>query len=257
MPEEEGGSFTHLCHKYLLRAYYMADVVEGQSFIHWFFSPEYVCWAPYNVAEGNGDLVLHSFPKFLLNAYYVLGVMEGWLFLYSFTQQIFIECLPKARGDEHLSFIHLFSIYYVPGTVLGPKDTAAKENKRNKIPALVKLIFSCCNFQSFLTATYNRKFILHWDPVHAFIFPYTWNRSLTYPYYVPYTVVVFCPVLVSVTIRILISTHWICRSQLLNFSCPLELPGGFKKKKNPNHQAPPQTNWIRISGGWNLGFRTL
>lgn len=156
-----------------------------------FFFPEYVCWAPYNVAEGNGDLVLHSFPKFLLNAYYVLGVMEGWLFLYSFIQQIFIECLPKARGDEHLSFIHLFSIYYVPGTVLGPKDTAAKENKRNKIPALVKLIFSCCNFQSFLTATYDRKFILHWDPVHAFIFPYTWNRSLTYPYYVPYTVVVF------------------------------------------------------------------
>lgn len=190
MPEEEGGSFTHLCHKYLLRAYYMADVVEGQSFIHWFFFPRICLLSTLQCSRGKWRFS-PPFPKFLLNAYYVLGVMEGWLFLYSFIQQIFIECLPKARGDEHLSFIHLFSIYYVPGTVLGPKDTAVKENKRNKIPALVKLIFSCCNFQSFLTATYDRKFILHWDPVHAFIFPYTWNRSLTYPYYVPYTVVVF------------------------------------------------------------------
>lgn len=97
MSWEDGGSLIHLCDKYLLWAYYMPDVVEGQSFSHSFF-PQNVFLEHLHVAGGNGDLVLHFFPRFLLNA---------------FSIQIFIECFPKVRGDKHLPFICSFIQYII------------------------------------------------------------------------------------------------------------------------------------------------
>lgn len=124
----------------------------------------------YNVAQLNEESVFYLFPKIVTECLLWAGV-NGRVVIYSFIQQIFIEPLPKARGDKHLPFIylsnihllsiyyllagdeigHLFfcttnllSIYYVPGTVLGPGGTAEKIDL-----ALVKFVFSCSNISIF------------------------------------------------------------------------------------------------------------
>ena len=98
-----------LCNQYLLWAYYVPDVVEDQSFIH--FPPKNIYWASI-IQLGEMEiqpLVIHKF--FLLNAYYVL---ERWKIGYCihFSKKILLHTYwePEEISICHL-FVHLVNIY--------------------------------------------------------------------------------------------------------------------------------------------------